>query len=157
MSAEAVEIIKAVAAALATVLTAVFVFLGVVYSSRKTSNTKKPVAENPDTGKALTEFNGTQNEFMALVIADNAALRAGQNRQDQVLKEQNQTIDELKDMVESIKLHQDNFLSAVRRYLEKIALAWKVSDTMPWPDEEDFHILEDTLPIKGFNKRTKES
>jgi hypothetical protein len=129
MSAEQVEVLKAAIAAAATISTALLVYLGVVYQARKPSTTKPPVG---NTGKALEEFNGTQNEFMALVVADNKDLR------DQIT--------EVKDMVTELKQHQDNFLSAVRRYLTKIYLAWGRTATMPWPDDEDFLILEDTLP-----------
>lgn len=138
MSPEAVEIFKAVAAAVATVFTALLVFFGVVVSSRKPSTLKPPTG---DTGKALEQFNGTQNEFMALVVADNAALRAGQERQEARIKELGET-------VESIKEHQETFLGAVRRYLMKLAQAWGLDTPMPWPDEDDFHILEDTLPLR---------
>lgn len=129
MSTEQAEVLKAIIAASATIATAILVFLGVVWQSKKPSKTKPPTG---DTGKALGEFNGTQNEFMALVVADNRDLR--------------EQVNEVRSMVTELRQHQDNFLGAVRRYLMKIAAAWPGPEHMPWPDEEDFHILEDTLP-----------
>lgn len=130
MNPEQVEIAKAMLAALATLGVAGLGLVGVVISSKKTSKDKPPVTTD---GHRLDHFNGTQNEFMALVIADN--------------KSQREKLEKLESTVESIKLHQDTFLGAVRRYLMKLAEAWgTVEGPMPWPDETDFHILEDTLP-----------
>jgi hypothetical protein len=131
-----VEVTKAVIGALATVIVAALGLYGVIKSAQKPSRTKPPTGE---TGSALEGFSGTQNEFMALVIADNKDLR------DQ--------LGEVKASVDSIKDHQETFLGAVRRYLMKLATAWQGMEPMPWPDEEDFHILEDTLPQKRVNRK----
>lgn len=125
-----VEVLKAVIGAIATITVAALSLYGVIRAAQRPSRTKPPV--EGDTGKALQEFNGTQNEFMALVIADNTDLR-GQLQQ-------------VKDMVEKIQEHQNQFIGAVRRYLMKLAHAWPGPGYMPPPDDEDFHILEDTLP-----------
>lgn len=130
MSPENVDLLKAIVAAAATIIVGVLAFLGVYSQSRKPSTTKPPV--NGDTGKALEAFNGTQNEFMAIVIADNKSLRAD--------------LTEVKNEVRGIKDNQESVLGAVRRYLLKIAMTWGLETHMPWPDDPDFHILEDTLP-----------
>lgn len=131
MSPETVEVAKAVIAALATLGVAILGVVGVVISSRKPSKDKPPAIDNA--GHKLDQFNGTQNEFMALVISDN--------------KTQREELAELRLAVESIKKHQDTFLGAVRRYLIKLAHAWGTTDEpMPWPDDPDFQILEETLP-----------
>ena len=141
MSTENVEILKAVLAALATIAVAALSLFGVVLSARRPSKTKVPVGG--DTGHKLDSFNGTQNEFMALVIADN--------------KTQREELHELKQTVESIKQHQDSFLGAVRRYLVKLAHAWGTASTMPFPDDNDFRILEETLPDwRGTANKRKE-
>ena len=129
LSPEMIEILNAAIAAFATLGVAGLALIGVIYQARKPSKDKPPTG---DTGKALNEFNGTQNEFMALVIADNATLR--------------KQMGELTSVVDQIKDHQDSFLGAVRRYLMKLATAWIGPEPMPWPDDNDFHILEDTLP-----------
>lgn len=149
MSPEQVEIFKAIAGAIATILAAVLAVTGVIYAASRPSKIKPPVPQ----GGLPAEFNGTQNEFMALVVADNRDLREGQERQNKVLADQNRVIDELKAMVESIKDHQDQFLFAVRRYLMKLASEWPGPEKMPWPDEEDFHILEDTLPSRKVDRK----
>ena len=138
MSPEQVDLAKAVLAALATLGVAALGLLGVVISSRKPSKDKPPVG---DTAHVLDTFNGTQNEFMSLVIADN--------------KTQREELAELKKSVDSIRRHQDTFSHAVRRYLEKLASSWGIDrGPMPWPDATDFHLLEETLPNwRGENER----
>jgi hypothetical protein len=130
-----VEIVKAIVASVSTIVVAALALLGVIYQARKPSRTKPPESSSSSTtGQALEAFNGTQNEFMALVIADNKTMRIEMTA--------------MKETVEGIKKHQDTFLGAVRRYLMKLASAWDNSGPMPWPDENDFHILEDTLPSR---------
>lgn len=142
-STEIIDLLKALLAAGATLGVAAIGLYGVVLSSRKPSRDKPPVG---DTGKALENFNGTQNEFMALVIADNRNMRTD--------------IAELRQTQSEYKAHQEHFLEAVRRYLMKLATAWGVTPgPMPWPDDNDFHILEDTLPTRpgAGNIERKES
>lgn len=124
-----VEVLKAVIGAVATIAVAALGLYGVIRSSKKPSSTKPPEGS---TGPALEQFNGTQNEFMALVVADNRDLR------EQMVQ--------LKTSVESIKEHNETFFGAVRRCILKLAVAWGQPGPMPWPDDNDFHILEDTLP-----------
>lgn len=135
------EVIKAIIGAMATVAVAALGLYGVIRQASKPSKTKPPVGEG--TGPALEQFNGTQNEFMALVVADNKDLRS--------------QMGELKSAVDSIKEHQETFLGAVRRYLMKLASAWGQPGPMPWPDDNDFHILEDTLPTRRSNLERKDS
>lgn len=151
MSPDQVEIFKAVAGAIATILAAVLAVAGVIYAARRPSKQKEPPTDHR--GYPLENFQGTQNEFMALVVQDNRSLRDGQEKLNDVLDEQNRVIDELKAMVESIKQHQDSFLFAVRRYLMKLASEWPGPEKMPWPDEEDFHLLEDTLPNRKVHRK----
>lgn len=146
MSPETIEILKALLATAGTLGVAALGLAGVIYSSRRPSRTKPPTG---NTGKALDEFNGTQNEFMSLVIADNKTLRETMNGLEEKVT---RALDE----VSSVKRHQETFLGAVRRYLMKLATAWVGPDPMPWPDEGDFHILEITLPNRGSDNR-KES
>ena len=129
MSPENAEILKAVIATLGTIAVAGLGLWGVILSSRKPSKDKPPTSSN-----GLEGFNGTQNEFMALVIADNKDLRT--------------QMGDLRGTVNDIKDHQENFLGAVRRYLMKLATAWRGPEPMPWPDDADFHILEETLPSR---------
>ena len=145
MSPETLDVVKAVVAALATLGVAALGLIGVIYSARKPSKDKPPVG---NTGKALQEFNGTQNEFMALVIADNGDLRRQQAEMNMKLEGLNDHLARQNEEIAAVKRHSETFLGAVRRYLMKLATAWTGADPMPWPDEEDFHILEDTLPHK---------
>jgi hypothetical protein len=122
------EVIKAIIGVIGTLGVAAIGLAGVVISSRRPSKDKPPVGES----KPLSEFNGTQNEFMALVIKDNSELR--------------EQLRQVIERVDSMQRHQDGFLGAVRRYLMKLATAWVGPDPMPWPDDADYHILEETLP-----------
>lgn len=130
------EVFKALIGAFATIIVAALGLYGVIRSAKKPSVTKPPEG---NTGPALEQFNGTQNEFMALVVADNRILREGQEAQKAEMAI-------LKENVESIKIHNETFFGAVRRYILKLAVAWGTPGPMPWPDDNDFHILEDTLP-----------
>ncbi len=132
------EVVKALIGAMATVLVAALGLYGVIRSAQKPSRTKPPTSTGPQT---LQAFSGTQNEFMALVIADNKTMR--------------DELHEVRGSVEDIKDHQESFVAAVRRYLTKLATAWGHESTMPFPDENDFHLLEDTLPIRGNRRRTE--
>lgn len=123
------EIVKAIIASVATIAVAGLGLYGVVLSSRKPSKDKPPT-----TSEGLEGFSGTQNEFMSLVIRDNSDLR--------------EQLKEVRTDVAQIKDHQENFLGAVRRYLMKLATAWRGPEPMPWPDDADFHILEETLPSR---------
>lgn len=143
MSPETLDIVKAVIAGLATLGVAAFGLFGVIYQAHKPSKDKPPVG---DTGKALREFDGTQNEFMALVIADNGALREQQAKTNQKLEILDGRLESALGEIAEVKRRSETFLGAVRRYLMKLATAWTGPDAMPWPDDEDFHILEETLP-----------
>jgi len=147
-----VEIVKAVIAGLATVIVAVVGVIGVIVQARKPSKDKPPVG---DTGKALDEFNGTQNEFMSLVIADNSTLRSQMKDTNDKLEKMGTQLSTFQRELLDVKQRSENFLGAVRRYLMKLATAWTGTEPMPWPDEEDFHILEDTLPHKRSGTITR--
>lgn len=135
-SSEAVEIAKAIIAVIGTLGVAGLAFMGVVYQSRKPSKTKLPVG---DTTTALERFDGNQNEFMTLVIADNRSLRNDIN-------DLNDKFDKISEELEDVRRNSETFVTAVRRYLYKLASAWGQGGPMPWPDDNDFHILEDALP-----------
>jgi hypothetical protein len=141
------EIIKAVIAAIATISVAALGLYGVIKSAQKPSRTKPPEG---NTAGALESFSGTQNEFMALVVADNKSLRDGQT---ELTRKVEQALDELAE----VKRHSETFLGAVRRYLMKLATAWGQPGPMPWPDDNDFHILEDTLPNRSKDLERKDN
>jgi hypothetical protein len=142
-----VEVLKAVIGALATVAVAALGLYGVIKSAQKPSRTKPPEG---NTSGALENFNGTQNEFMALVVSDNKSLRDGQT---ELTRKVEQALEELAE----VKRHSETFLGAVRRYLMKLATAWGNPGPMPWPDDNDFHILEDTLPNRSRDIERKDS
>jgi hypothetical protein len=142
-----IEVLKALIGAIATIAVAALGLYGVIKSANKPSKTKPP--EGNTEGK-LETFSGTQNEFMALVVADNKSLRDGQT---ELARKVEQALDELAE----VKKHSETFLGAVRRYLMKLATAWGTTGPMPWPDDNDFHILEDTLPNRSRNIERKDS
>ena len=134
-----IEVLKAIIGAAATVIVAAIGLLGVIRSAAKPSTTKPP--QGTTGPQTLQTFSGTQNEFMALVIADNKTMR--------------DELHALRSSVDEIKEHQETFVAAVRRYLTKLAMAWGYEPHMPWPDETDFHLLEPTLPERGEQRRTE--
>lgn len=94
----------------------------------------------------LAAFSGTQNEFMALVIEDNTAIRqevAGLRRE----------VVALRDELAATRSAHGAFERAVRRYLELLASAWVGPTPMPWPAEDDLGILERTLPRRARRPR----
>ena len=142
-----IEVLKAIIGAVATITVAALGLYGVIKSAQKPSKTKPP--EGNTEGK-LETFSGTQNEFMALVVADNRNLR---NEMGQLTSKVEAALGELAE----VKRHSETFLGAVRRYLMKLAVAWGQPGPMPWPDDNDFHILEDTLPNRSRDIERKDS
>lgn len=80
----------------------------------------------------LSTFSGTQNEFMELVVRDNAELRARVDRIDKAQR--------------ADAARHSEFRLAVRRYLTRLATDWPGPEAMPWPDDDDLGLLEYTLP-----------
>lgn len=118
-------------------ITALFAFL----ASR--ARKSPPVVDEPKAPPSpLANFSGTQNEFMALVIADNAAIRAE-------LAGVRVEVEGLRTELQEARSLHGAFERAVRRYLELLASQWPGPDPMPWPESDDLAVLERTLPRYG--------
>lgn len=124
--------------------------LGAAWLASRASRSRPkppPVAEVPDvTPSPLAAFSGTQNEFMALVIEDNAAIR-------QEVSGLRTEVTALRTELAEARSSHGAFERAVRRYLELLASAWAGPDPMPWPANDDLGILERTLPRRRGRPR----
>ena len=123
----------AIVITLGSVLVAAITVTGAVLQSRAKVSRASEAGDTPAvTPSPLANFSGTQNEFMALVIADNADLR--------------EKIGAIEITVDNMRTEHNQFKRAVRTYLEDLAAAWPGPAKMPWPNEADLRILEHTLP-----------
>ena len=118
-------------------ITALFAFL----ASR--ARKSPPAVDEPKVAPSpLANFSGTQNEFMALVIADNAAIRSE-------LATVRTEVEGLRTELQQARSVHGAFERAVRRYLELLAGVWPGPEPMPWPESDDLAVLERTLPRYG--------
>jgi hypothetical protein len=131
------------------VVPATLTFLGVViaalfaFLASRARKTPPPASDEPKAPPSpLASFSGTQNEFMALVIADNTAIRTelGLVKQD---------VARLSNELDAARSSHGAFERAVRRYLELLASAWIGPDPMPWPESDDLAVLDRALPRQG--------
>lgn len=127
-------------------ITALFAFL----ASRARKSPPPPEPEGQAPPSPLAQFSGTQNEFMALVLRDNAEIRAE-------VAELKGEVAGLKTELEQTRSNHRGFEHAVRRYLELLAGAWPGPESMPWPDSADLSVLEQTLPRWGRGGQDKPS
>ncbi|MBY0397390.1 MAG: hypothetical protein K2X91_13125, partial [Thermoleophilia bacterium] len=130
--------VPAVLTLVGVAITALFAFL----ASRARKNPPAIVDEPKVAPSPLANFSGTQNEFMALVIADNAAIRSE-------LGDVKREVESLRTELQEARSIHGAFERAVRRYLELLAGVWPGPDPMPWPDSDDIAVLERTLPRWG--------
>jgi hypothetical protein len=139
---------NAVAGTIGTVIVAMFVFLGVVVQSRRPDKNKTKTPEGGDAVSAAT-FDKAPYEVITNLLERMAGYEQRENETAGIISAQNTEI-------ESIKTHQTSFSSAVKRYLMKLAAAWKGPEPMPWPDDDDIEILYKTLPYHKAGSSRKE-
>lgn len=121
------------------VLGAAWIANRVSRSRRTPTTTTEPPTVPPS---PLAAFSGTQNEFMALVIEDNALIR-------QEVAELRDKVIGLEEQLRTERTDRSHFERAVRRYLELLASVWPGPDPMPWPANGDDLLLADTLPRRA--------
>lgn len=121
--------------AMITAISTVLVALVGVFSARRYIHPKTP-KKDPDvkTGPepTLAAYSGDQNEFIALVIKDS--------------KDLHERIDSMSDKIDQMRNERTAVIGAFGRYVMKLALSWGSGGQMPYPDEEDMALLEETLP-----------
>lgn len=128
-------------------ITAIFALAGIVITSifaRMSSHPKTP-KEDPDAKKTTTDsllasYSGEQNEFMHLVIQDS--------------KDVHRRMDKFESIVDQMKLERTQLVGAFSRYILKLVQSWGSGGKIPYPDDEDFKILEETLPV-DWRRRSK--
>jgi hypothetical protein len=129
------------------IVTGVFAFLGILTAgllARKGSHPKTP-SEDPDLNhkgpeSLLSTYSGEQNDFMRLVIQDSKTVH--------------ERLDRFEGIVEQMKKERTQLIGAFTRYISKLVDSWGSGGKMPYPDDEDFKILEETLPA-DWRRRTK--
>lgn len=129
------------------IITGIFTVAGIIATgvfARFTVHPKPPTSD-PDAKKTapdatLLSYSGEQNEFMHLVIKDS--------------KDVHERLDKFEAQIESMKLERKQLLDAFTRYISKLVFAWGAGGTMPYPEDDDFTLLEETLPA-DWRKRNK--
>lgn len=121
------------------IVTTIGTLLGIVLTAmlaRFLTNPKTPTTDpdkkKSDTQKLLSSYTGDQNEFIRLVVQDS--------------KELHQKYDNLESELDKMKKEKNNLITAFGRYVMKLATSWGSGGKMPYPDEEDMTLLEETLP-----------
>jgi hypothetical protein len=139
---------NAVIASICSVIVATFVYLGVLAQSKKPDKNKTRTPEGGDVVTAAT-FDKAPYEVIQSLLGRMAGYeeRESENKQKLTTAEAE---------IEAIKIHQTSFSSAVKRYLMKLAAAWKGPEPMPWPDEADLDLLHKTLPYHQVGSHKKE-
>jgi hypothetical protein len=140
---------NAIVASIASVLVASFVFGGVIVQSRRPSKTKTSGVDTPEGLPTMATFDKAPFEVIQNLLLRMAHYEAAAETSKTALEAH-------KGEIEEIKAHQATFSSAVKRYLMKLAAAWKGPEPMPWPDEDDIEILHKTLPYHKVGSSKKE-
>lgn len=126
-----------------TAVSAVVVALVGIVGARLATHPKTP-KKDPDRKSAheslLTSYSGEQNEFIKLVIEDSKFLHA--------------RLDEHEAEITKLKTDRVLLIGAFGRYITKLANSWGSGGKMPYPDEEDISLLEETLPA-DWRRRSK--
>ena len=144
------ETVRSLIGAIGTVAVALITTLGAGLLLAK--RPKKPADDDDEAAPViapspLTAFSGTQNEFMALVIEDNAAIRAELARVKEAGNQTQADVVTLRTELGEARASHSRFELAVRRYLARVAVYIDtLGGSMPHPDGEDLGILEHTLP-----------
>lgn len=123
-----------------SVLVAITVLIGVIVQARKPNAPVAPPRSDSSL-PPLSSWGGTQNEFLELVI----------QRHNQLDTKYTQ----LEERQEAEAREREKFTGAVRRYLETLAAGWPGPEKMPWPSEDDWDILEPTLPASFIRNRRR--
>ena len=130
-------------------ITGVFAFLGILVTAiaaRVFSHPRTPKVD-PDATRnkmdsVLATYTGDQNEFIRLVIHDS--------------KDIHERLAQLDEVVDRMKKERHQFLGAVGRYISKLSQVWGSTNElkMPYPDDADFTLLEETLPANWRRNST---
>lgn len=132
-SAEA-QVEVTVVTGIVTLLVSVISVIGARRFTMPKMSKKDLKAIKEDSGDAtLSSYSGSQNEFMRLVMSDSQDVHA--------------KLDAFDHIIEEMKIERTKFINGVGRYITKLALAWGSGGKMPYPDDIDRALLEETLPV----------
>ena len=129
------------------IITGLFAVIGIIITgifARFATHPKTPNEDPDDKHKTkeslLTTYSGEQNDFIHLVIKDSEAVHERLNKIDAV--------------VDQMKKDRTELVGAFARYIQKLVASWGTGSRIPYPDDDDFKILEETLPA-DWRRRTK--
>lgn len=130
-------------AAITGTVTVLVTIIG-VFTTRRFTRPKTPKTD-PDESRhrshsVLAAYTGEQNEFIRMVIQDS--------------KDLHEKLDHLDNTVTKMRRERTQFIGAVGRYINKLVAAWGSGGKMPYPDDDDMALLEETLPA-DWRRRTK--
>lgn len=131
----------ALIASAATIVVAIIGLIGATIRANRKPDTVPAPPSTPSALPQLAAFNGTQVEFLELVVKRHNELDA---KYESLTKE-----------FEKEKARTDRFQGAVSRYLQLLAQAWPGPGKMPQPDEADIDVLGETLPWARSRRRQK--
>lgn len=143
------ETVRSLIGVTGTIAVALITTIGArLFLGRKPKPSADPDGSAPAIAPSpLTSFSGTQNEFMALVIQDNAIIRGELEKVRAAGADTQAQVDELSEALEKARAAHTSFQLAVRRYLARVAVYIEgLGGSMPHPEGEDLGILEHTLP-----------
>jgi hypothetical protein len=126
-----------------TALSLIIVALVGIFSARRYTHPREVPENDPDEGtthvSALASYSGDQNEFIALVIKDS--------------KDLHERMDTMSKQITVLQQERTAVVGAFGRYVMKLALAWGSGGKMPYPDDDDMALLEETLPVDWRRRR----
>lgn len=127
------------------IITGAFATLGIIAAGilarvglHPKTPTKDPDSKHTGDDVLLSTYSGEQNDFMHLVIEDSKTLHA--------------RLDKFEGLVEQLQKERTTLIGAFTRYITKLTRAWGSGGTMPYPDDDDVKILEETLPANWRNQ-----
>lgn len=103
-----------------------------LFTSPKTPKTDPDINRQEVAPIPLSKYTGEQNDFIRLVMQDSEELH--------------KKLDNIEKSVEQMRKERHKFLGAVGRYIAKLSASWGSGGKMPYPDDADFVLLEETLP-----------
>lgn len=129
--------------AAASIVVAILVLVGVILRINHPAPPPAAPRNTPTALPPLAAFNGTQVEFLELVVKRHNELDAKYTKLSADFDEEKQ--------------QREKFQGAVSRYLQLLSAAWPGPGKMPAPDQGDMDILGDTLPwVRNSRRRMRD-
>jgi len=122
----------------ATIVAALLTLAGIMVSVLRSRPVPGKAPDGPTTLPHPSKFDGTQVEFLELVVRRHNELDAKYTTLDATF--------------EAEKQRREKYEGAVARYMRKLYESWPGPGKMPAPDDEDSAILDESLPWSRKSK-----